>query len=1572
MFGKRRRAASNPAQRAPPSASASLAATKAFVRDRESSEILSSAAAAAALRTHVTTPTLVGDTVTKRMVRRNSASSNGSNPRPGLLRRQSSTASMTERSFRAASPGRGSPADPNAPPVPAVPKNMQQGGAVHRRASSLEPAYRGGSPTPRGGGRGVSLDRGEQNTAAARGQRPTGHLAQVSEEEDAAGRSVNFSRPMSPGTPTSNQNPSPPSGRGWFGGPVVNQEAVQRMASTSRPKTSGGISEYDRHSTQHSVQNAANQPVKTHQYSQGVEGFRLSSGSMRAKPSGSAVQSRSYLPPATQQAPRTVDPNSPNAIYDPSTRTFIHKQDAMARHRELQQEPEPQSQHYVAQRRDGYQPQQIPQQPSRRSPSPVRRYVQYVREEPPAPQKREEVVLPQLDTTTHRREPEARPAEYFAPEPRSGPTIERRSSEDFADADFQPPELANTGRRLDDVDQGVEHETPTKVASHVSAASQDNSYPRLATPVIATTTNSVAGQSRGSVRTGHDRQSSLSPPRNAHFAPIAIELAGEKHQPPPRSISPAKSALKPSPSVSRRGSSPITGDGHLQIRGAASEASDTTSEDGSKKKRNFRVSFEEKPFVAGATANADADSPTSPAGLGASKWSQAAAEQEDDFTDFMKPRSALPSFSSIRDRDRRSTEDNEAEKVTETVSTTPMSASVGSIGEPLHSSSDHVVGSILAQDFAQKGVTNDPLPPEVTSVEGSGYVSDSSDDSSLQKHGEEKQSTQQPLIPEPKSLTTQLDEKSSTPGAAFERIVEVPQIALLPATPSPHERPEPKFQSMMIPGGWADETPDDIERSIAPTETVSKAAPFAPAVDPVHQQPEPVSHAEEDDTTDDNSSIYSDAYEDLTDTEGGFGSIDAMVERPVIPPSSGLMHSQYANRSATETTTESSTSKLQRDRFADDDSDSDTTPTQEWDATRRPWSGATTAQKQPQHKESPVEQRSHAEEVVARVMQAPVVQEEPRTERQVVAKTSPQILTSPPASQTPTKPLKSALKKNAVAQPTQAAEPQTRQTMRGAPRQGPPPRQGPSSDTQMKKTMRTGPNTSTSRAEPQMRSSMRASNEPTSRVVPQMRKSMRSDDFAPSTSMGLAASRHSMVPMDTKPPRGALQKRHIPAAAPVPKPRPQSLPATKQAAAAPTYDSDSDASASSFQRTRARGRGNQSGRYTMRGSMRQEPAPTMRASAPALKQVRSISPPGSPTPALRKSMRPTSAIPATPEPIRNSKFSIRSLSPMGRFRSSKSPDAGPPSPTQPKKMPAFNKQPKQKAERGRAVKAPIKSRFADSSDEDGDDKPRRFQSRFADSDSDDADDYKLPPGLAPVRGIPRKAGEEDGDSTDLEEEADNESLMPPSTPVTKSGPATNGVTNGQTSGKANSEGAILATGSLRDSKHAPALPSFEGGSKAKAKRGFFGLGKKKVEKATEKATVTEADAAAPPVPAPSDIPMPPTKPNRELGLPLTPIDEDKDFDAVENSPQSRRSPKLQRRSTPEWPLAPPPAIGKEERPMSSDGIAPRRPRFQGRQASTMSNTTDPIIDAQGRSVSYGRSGKKKKFQGLRRVFGLND
>ena len=1509
----------------PPSASASLAATKAFVKSQASDANLSNAAAAAALRTHTASPAPVGELVTKRMVRRGSTSSQGSQ-RPQGLRRHSSSGSMTERSFRNSSPGRGSPV---VPPVPAVPQNIPaSSGSVHRRASSLEPAYRGGSPTQRGGGRGVSLDRGS-GPSVNRIQRVGSPLAQVSEEAQDQRQSVNFSRPMSPGLTGTSAGPS--TSHGWFGGPVVNQEAVRRMAATSRPKSAGGASNVYLNNTAQSVHNAANRPVSTHYVQQGHEGMRLASGSMGAKPSGTAVQSRSFLPARTQ-SPRPVDPKSPDAVYDPSTRTFIHKQDAMNIHREQHEQLKEPAQHYVSQH---LQSAASIQSGRGRTPSPLR-YPLQPEQSPPRSVKQP---LPPKLNTLERQRFEERPMTPPSSQPRSGTTLARQPVEDYVNADVKPvdfipidPGRANTSQ------------PPESQLSPQFAPNQDSSYPRI-DPLAKTVSNAPVEQVRDNAKT--ERQASLSPARHATFAPNASLLAGLKHDPLPRSVSPAKSAMKSSPSASGRSHSPLgPSERGYSKTASVSGASDTASESGyGKKKKTVRVSFEQEPTIAGHAAYEDMETPVSPAGPTASKPIPAV---QDEFEDFMKPRPALPSFGSVRDKTRQRDEDDVPQKVTETIPT-PMSASVASMGEPTEASSDLGLGHIVAQDFASKNAAaNDTLPPQITSVEGSGYVSDSNystdGESSVRKHAEPASATQSQSIPdpEPKSLTESTAEQSFALPAISEHVVEVPNIAVLPATPSPYEHPEPKFQSMLAPGGWNDQEEQLATTAYAPVQ-------FAPIETPASIQQQlnepPSTPSHDDNTTDDDSSVYSDAYEDPSDMEGGFGSINAIVESPVVGTSPGSTASKWTDKSVTESPTpqaKDGTLPLAKSQPAD-------TSTSDWEAARAHWSGINRSR---DHADAPAAQtHTHAEGVATRVLRAPVQEEELRTEhkpvvqaapkavadptpRVSVSEAPPRVSTSSQPSQTPNKPLKSALKKTtpsaASAQASGSGVPQMRMSMRGA-----APRDASSGQSQMRTTMR-------------------GNASPGPRTAPQMRTSMRGD-AVPATNMALAASRQS-APVDTKAPRGALQKKHIPAAAAASKARPQSLPAAApkktMTAPAPTYDSDSDASASSFQRSRARR--NNGGGFA-RTSMRGGPAgPTLRASAPAQAQVRSISPPRASQSNFRQSMRPSS-----PEPVKSSKFSIRSLSPAGRFR--KKPKDEPPVPSLPKPT-SLGKQSKGRAPAPAPAKSSaFKSRFADSSDED-DDRPSRFASRFEDSDSE-PEPYELPPGLAPVRGIPRKAGEEDGDSTDLEEE------------VEEARPSTLAVTNGHTNGASSTQGTVLAAGSLRDSKHAPLPPA------TKEKRGFFGMGKKKKAPVTPALAPTQTSQAPQPAAPTPDIPLPPQPRNRgELGGPLTPIGEDEDKElgaspqAVTASPrvkQSPRSPKLQRRSTPDWPLASPPPITGEQRPMSSDGVA-RRPRFGKRQSSSISTATSPVLDAQGRSVSFGRTGKKKKFQGLRRVFGIND
>lgn len=82
----------------------------------------------------------------------------------------------------------------------------------------------------------------------------------------------------------------------------------------------------------------------------------------------------------------------------------------------------------------------------------------------------------------------------------------------------------------------------------------------------------------------------------------------------------------------------------------------------------------------------------------------------------------------------------------------------------------------------------------------------------------------------------------------------------------------------------------------------------------------------------------------------------------------------------------------------------------------------------------------------------------------------------------------------------------------------------------------------------------------------------------------------------------------------------------------------------------------------------------------------------------------------------------------------------------------FSSNKKAHAPRARFGKAKKGSRFVDSDDEDDGTRPQVFRSRFADSSDEDE------PGstLRPVRGIPRRHGAHDGDSTELEDSSEED------------------------------------------------------------------------------------------------------------------------------------------------------------------------------------------------------------------------
>lgn len=1322
------------------------------------------------------------------MQRRGSGASAASAP---AVRRQPSSGSMSERTFRSPSPsGRArvpAPADANAPPVPAIPKDLSPA-PQHRRAASE--AVTGSSK------------QGDRSTGGAADRSSRASAASDQGKEGAQRMSINFSRPMSPrATPPSSPPPTKTSHSGWFTSPVTNeQKPRQDIRSTApfTPKAAAGSTT----GLEQSVHNAAIVPVakKKKKKAPGAEGSHLSEGSMASKPTGSAVSAEPSPSVRTQSPPISV----------PST------------------------------------------------------------DLPPSPQSPQSSVLSDSSSDSEGSGSRSKaPALVRQPSTvMENPEVEEQAEKaelgnQFASAPESPAKASSKK-------QGVRAMSPPADQRVGRGGSAEKLAP---TPARAA---------------AHERQSSLSPARSAHFAPTAVDISnGVKHHPPPRSVSPAKSALKHSPSSSIRTSSPVA----FNIGGRANSdvSSDAGSYDGYKpsprKKRGVRVSFEEN-----LTRDGDSpSSPGSPVGLDSSRWSGRTLQgMDDDLDDIMKPRPALPFFGSIR-RERRPVDEEIAEKVTETIPS--MSNSTSTMAEPLEASSDHAVGGIIARDFETRNQTkgtSDPMAPEVTSVEGSGYVSDdtasSIDDEEL-GHVKEPEGYAMKARSNGATELPSIPEKRSAEASPAVEAMPVPQIAVQPATPGTEvENQEPAFE---MPGAWSDPDESSFDESLATTtaslgsqEHIENSEPVqgghfhvfsAKDLQPIESR-QSVDHyldqSQDDESSDDNSSIYSDAAEDLSEFEGGFASLDAIVDSPIVPPS---QESQLASIPESPLSHKQKESAFSETEYSiADQAEDDSKKRREKEDSK----GAET-----KHRLSP--------KAAALEFDAAPIFKSPKPKKKKAT-----VIPEPIAV---------------------AVEPARKPTAMPQARQAPQPKK------------------------PALRTSMRAEKPETQTdgsSGPTMRKPMRMSMRHEPT--GLAASRYSDTAATTREPKGALQKKNIPlastqvAAAPRGRSSGTSAPvAPNQASATPglhrTLSNDSDASDSSFRRQRRASSSTAEGRYTLRRSMRSGAAP--RSGAPVS------------APSLR------AASPATAP--RSSRLSIRSLSPTGSLFGKRKPLIN----NQDSSFPTMRGQgpPPSKSSRfsvgkpsGKAVSAPLKSassrfqsRYDDSSeDEDGDRLPT-FRSRFADSDDED-DVPELPSGLRPVRGIPRTVGEDDGDSTELEDEA-SDTEGPSSPPRVKSSkdiekssavvPTTNGHTNGTTSG---------LQGSLRDSKYATDSPI---ASPRKEKRGFFGLGKKRRDSVDVQSPTAAADFS----------PVTPSSPSGKL--------------------QRRNS--HGRRTSESWPLPPPIPDEKPStasgRPTTSDG-SPVRPRL-GKRQSTGGETTESEPVGQ---VAIGHSGKKKKFPMLRKAFGLKD
>ncbi|KAK6070773.1 hypothetical protein SCUP234_10051 [Seiridium cupressi] len=259
--------------------------------------------------------------------------------------------------------------------------------------------------------------------------------------------------------------------------------------------------------------------------------------------------------------------------------------------------------------------------------------------------------------------------------------------------------------------------------------------------------------------------------------------------------------------------------------------------------------------------------------------------------------------------------------------------------------SDQIIGSVLSQaqqDNASRNEANisrfrEPLPPVVTSVEGGSDLSDSmksSDDEAglfdtARDDSDEEviPSTQTTAITMPESQvnsqngSTILEGKSPVefeqPGARAGPALAEPAMETVPAIAITQPSPAPVDENMStakhgarqyfgLPGMFPEDDSDDSQvhqeqqhiqatpNSIPSSTAEAMKEPEAVvAPSQTHVLPQTILATTPrismpENTTDDesNASIYSDAYEDVSDVEdgGGFQSLNAVVESPVTKP----------------------------------------------------------------------------------------------------------------------------------------------------------------------------------------------------------------------------------------------------------------------------------------------------------------------------------------------------------------------------------------------------------------------------------------------------------------------------------------------------------------------------------------------------------------------------------------------------------------------------------------------------------------------------------------------------------------
>ncbi|KAM0469368.1 hypothetical protein ACHAPX_010519 [Trichoderma viride] len=390
--------------------------------------------------------------------------------------------------------------------------------------------------------------------------------------------------------------------------------------------------------------------------------------------------------------------------------------------------------------------------------------------------------------------------------------------------------------------------------------------------------------------------------RSAHFASSADRLAVVKHEPPPRSLSPRKSAMKSS--ISSRGSSSHNPNEILEYSGLGiSHLSGEEAAAGQKK--GARVSWNDNSTVMAiepskfeeADSTAASNSHSRQKTYNAVDGQRTTTESTLQEDELMSPRPALPLFGSVRDKKGKEPEERQLVRPRErslSPQSMPPSTSHASSFAPKNEnipSVEPVKGLSFNRDQMPRNVANiskyrEPLPSIMASTESLGHEGedmDSSDDERFEDvlTGADESTSQNPsrdLLPDPSSTSSGNEAykaSSATVGGLPGTFNEAP----FSPPGMQHDGVVPMARSNSLPGSFPPEdnitkfNSDNANGSAAPMLTQasgSKAAKLTQLIDENKIEEES-----------DKDSIYSDAYEDQPEAaEDGFMSIDAALANP--------------------------------------------------------------------------------------------------------------------------------------------------------------------------------------------------------------------------------------------------------------------------------------------------------------------------------------------------------------------------------------------------------------------------------------------------------------------------------------------------------------------------------------------------------------------------------------------------------------------------------------------------------------------------------------------------------------------